>query len=114
MNIRVYEVTGENAMTREAGEKLYAGIHPLLLGDQEVALDFSDVKRHLTVYFNFAIGQLYRDISADKVRAIQVSNLSPVGVNTLNQVHNTAQQYYSDETYRQAVNSLVEEQSICL
>lgn len=114
MDIRVYDITGENAMTREAGEKLYTLIYPLLSEGHKVTLDFSGVKRHLTVFFNFAIGQLYRDISPDKVRAIQVSNLSPVGVNTLNQVHSTAQQYYSDETYQKAVNSMVEEQSICL
>lgn len=115
MKLSVYEITGENAMTRQAGEALYSKVHPLLREGQSVELDFAGVKRHLTVFFNFAIGQLYRDISAENLqRLMTVSNLTPLGQKVLERVRENAERYYSDERYRKAVDNLIEEQSVCL
>ena len=115
MKLSVHEITGDNAMTREAGETLYNQIHPLLLEEQSVELDFAGVRRYLTVFFNFAIGQLYRDISADKLdELLQISGLNSVGENVLSRVQDNAERYYTDPTYRQAVDNLNKEQSVCL
>lgn len=115
MKISVHSVTGENAVTKESGEKLYSHIYPLLAQGQDVELDFTGVRRHLTVFFNFAIGQLYRDIEGSKLdRLITVSNLSAIGQRVLTRVKVNAKRYYSDDSYKQAMDTLVRERTACL
>ncbi|MEL6383360.1 MAG: STAS-like domain-containing protein, partial [Cyanobacteria bacterium J06626_18] len=80
MRLLVYDITGNNAMTREAGEAVYDIIHPLLLEKQPVELDFTGVHRYLTVFFNFSVGQLYGDVDADILSSLlKVAGLNSVG-----------------------------------
>lgn len=112
MKLSVHEITGDNAMTREAGETIYNKIQPLLLEEQSVELDFAGVRRYLTVFFNFAIGQLYRDISADKLdELLQISGLNSVGEKVLDRVRDNAKLYYTDEQYRDKVDAAILEQA---
>lgn len=102
-------------MSQQAGQQLYEKIHPALQAGQPVALDFAGVKRFLSVFFNFAIGQLFKDIDpATLDRLLTISNLSPVGPQTCDRVMENAKRYYSDPKYRQVVDEMVEEQSLCL
>lgn len=115
MKLNVCELFGENCMSQQAGQQLYEKIYPVLQAGQPVELDFAGVKRFLSVFFNFAIGQLLRDIPSDRLdRLLTVSNLSPVGQQTYDRVMENAVRYYSDPSYRQAVDEMVEEQSLCL
>jgi len=115
MKFNIHELFGENCMSQQAGQQLYEKIHPVLQAGQPVELDFADVKRFLSVFFNFAIGQLLRDIDPNKLdRCLTISNMTSVGQQTYDSVMESAKRYYSDSSYRQAVNEMVEEQSVCL
>lgn len=115
MKLNIYELFGENCMTKQAGQKLYEKIHPVLHSGEAVELDFADVKRFLSVFFNFAIGQLFRDMSAEEFeRSVIFFNLNPVGRQTLQQVIENAKRYYANPEYREAVDTMVTEQSLCL
>jgi hypothetical protein len=115
MKLTVYQLLGENCMTQQAGQQLYGEVAPLLKVGQAVELDFMGVKRFLSVFFNFAIGQLLRDLRADDLeRLLSVTHLSPIGQQTYERVLENAQHYYSHPEYRQAVDALVQEQSVCL
>lgn len=65
MIVNVFEVIGEYAIAADSGQKLYDQIHPELLDGKSVELDFSGVEIFTSAFFNFAIGQLLRDISTD-------------------------------------------------
>ncbi len=114
MKYKVYELIGENCISRNAGQQIYDRIHPQLQAGKSVELDFAGVRRFLTVFFNIAIGQLLRDIRAEDLdQLLVVSNLSPLGQQTYDNVIEYAKPYYSDEQYREAVDEMVLEQSAC-
>lgn len=114
MKYKICELIGENCMTQQAGQQIYDLIHPRLQAGQLVELDFINVRRFLSVFFNFAIGQLLRDIqSEDLDRLLIVSNLNPVGQQVYERVIENAKHYYSDKNYRQAVDEMVSEQALC-
>ncbi len=77
-------------------------------------LDFAGVRRFLSVFFNFALGQLLYDIKAEDIdRLLTISNLNPVGQQACSRVMEDALHYYSDATYRKAVDEMLQEQSLC-
>lgn len=115
MKYAIREVIGENCMTQQSGQQIYEMIYPRLQAGQPVELDFAGAKHFLSVFFNFAIGQLLRDLDAKTFdRLLTVSNLSPVGQQTYDRVLENAKRYYSEPKYRQAVDEMIEEQSVCL
>jgi hypothetical protein len=86
-------------------------IHPELLAERPVELDFAGVDFFASPFFNFAIGQLLRDIPPETLnRLLKRSNLNRVGRQILRQVIGNSKQYYSlDENTRQAVDKIVSE-----
>ena len=113
MKYKIYDLIGENCMTQQAGQQVYDLIYPELQAGQPVELDFAQVRRFLSVFFNFALGQLLRDIKAEDLdRLLIVSNLNPIGQQAYDRVLENAQHYYSDEMYRKAVDEMVQEQSL--
>ncbi|ABA22874.1 conserved hypothetical protein [Trichormus variabilis ATCC 29413] len=114
MKYKIYELIGENCMSQKAGQQIYDLIYPQLQAGKAVELDFAGVRRFLSVFFNFAIGQLLRDIKPEDLdQLLVVSNLSPLGQQTYDEVIENAKRYYSDEQYREAVNEMILEQSAC-
>lgn len=114
MKYKIYELIGENCMSQKAGQQIYDLIHPQLQAGKSVELDFAGVRRFLSVFFNFAIGQLLRDIKPEDLdQLLVVSNLNPLGQQTYDEVIENAKRYYSDEQYRQAVDEMILEQSAC-
>ncbi|HYW19822.1 MAG TPA: STAS-like domain-containing protein [Nodularia sp. (in: cyanobacteria)] len=114
MKYKVYELIGENCMSQKAGQQIYDLIHPQLQAGKPVELDFTGARRFLSVFFNFAIGQLWRDIKPEELdQLLVVSNLNPLGQQTYDNVIEYAKRYYSDEQYREAVDEMVLEQSAC-
>ncbi|HLO87142.1 MAG TPA: STAS-like domain-containing protein [Nostocaceae cyanobacterium] len=113
MKYKIYELIGENCMSQRSGQKLYDLIYPQLKAGKTVELDFTDVRRFLSIFFNFAIGQLLRDISVEDFdKLLVVSNLSPLGEQAYYHVIESAKRYYSDEQYRQAVDEINLEYSL--
>jgi hypothetical protein len=70
MNYQVFDITGECAIAADSGQKLYDQIHAELLAGNSVELDFTRVKVFASAFFNFAIGQLLKDISPDDLNRL--------------------------------------------
>lgn len=113
MKYMIKDLIGENCMTQQAGQQVYEMIYPKLLEDQSVELDFTGVKRFLSVFFNFVIGQLLRDMDSARVdRLLTVSHLTPVGQQTCDQVWENARHYYAlDEKEQETIDAIVIEQA---
>jgi hypothetical protein len=107
---KVHEIIGEYAIAADGGQKIYDQIHAELLAGNSVELDFARVKVFASAFFNFAIGQLLKDISPDDLnRLLHLTNLSGNGQTVLERVIANATRYYSDRPYKEAVDAAMEE-----
>lgn len=95
--IKVYDVVSEYAVTGEDGQKLYNEIHPLLVQNQLIELDFSNVKIYSSQFFNFAFGQLLKDVSADVINEIEFTNITDDGWSVLEFIMSRAKKYYEQQ-----------------
>jgi STAS-like domain of unknown function (DUF4325) len=112
MKYNIYEVIGKNCMTPNDGKKVYNLTHPELLAEHHVELDFAEVDIFASPFFNFAIGQLLRDIQPEKLNELlKISNLNPIGKQVLKQVIENSKQYYSNEDTRKVIDRVVTEQA---
>ncbi|MBE9102332.1 STAS-like domain-containing protein [Vacuolonema iberomarrocanum] len=110
MNYKIYDIAGEYATDADSGQRLYDLIHPQLRDGNTVGLDFSEVNVFASAFFNFAIGQLLKDISSDQLnKQLKITHLSPNGLTILKRVIDNAKDYYSDAHYQQAVETVLEE-----
>lgn len=112
MKYEICKLIGENCMTPDDGQKLYDLIYPRLATGESVELDFTGVNICISPFFNFAIGQLLRDIQPDTLNCLlKFSNLNTVGKQALKVVIENAKRYYSDNTLREAVDRVLIRQS---
>lgn len=110
MSYKIYEITGEYATDADSGQQVYDLIHPALLAGNPVELDFSGVSVFASAFFNFAIGQLLKDLSPDILNdLLKITGLSPNGYSILKRVIENAKHYYSDAQYQKAVDTVLEE-----
>jgi hypothetical protein len=111
MKVSVNTLIGENGITLEDGQKVYALIHPALLAGQQVELDFADVHVVASPFFNAAIGHLLQDIKLeDLIRLLGVANLVPAGDYVLRRVIENSKEYYSSQDVRKAVDEILRKQ----
>jgi hypothetical protein len=110
MEINIRQDLGENCMTLKQGQSLYDAIYPHLQSGETVELDFMGVRIFASPFFNYAIGQLLRDLKADRLNELLIiKNLNAVGSNTLELVIENAQRYYSDAKFRHAKDEVIRE-----
>lgn len=110
MEINIRQDLGENCMTLKQGQSLHDAIYPQLQSGETVELDFLGVKIFASPFFNYAIGQLLRDLKADRLNELLIiKNLNAVGSNTLELVIENAQRYYSDAKFRHAKDEVIRE-----
>jgi hypothetical protein len=110
MEINIRQDLGENCMTLKQGQSLYDAIYPQLQSGETVELDFMGVRIFASPFFNYAIGQLLRDLKAERLNELLViKNLNAVGSNTLELVIENAQRYYSDAKFRHAKDEVIRE-----
>ena len=110
MSYMIYEVTGDYATDAEAGQEVYDLIHPKLLAGHPVELDFTGVSVFASAFFNFAIGQLLKDLAPDTLnQRLKITGLSTNGYSILKRVIENAKHYYSDGEYQEAVDTVLEE-----
>jgi hypothetical protein len=110
MKIKIRESVGEHCMTLQQGQNLYEIIYPELRSGNPVELDFLGVKIFAAPFFNAAIGQLLRDLTSESIdELLTVKNLSSLGTETLELTIETANRYYANPTYRQAVDETMQE-----
>jgi hypothetical protein len=110
MKINIKQDIGENCMTVKQGQKLYDTIYPALIAAKTVEIDFLGVRIFASPFFNYAIGQLLRDLTAEQLNELLViRNLNAVGSSTLELVIENAGRYYSDENFRHAKDEVMRE-----
>jgi|SRR5579862_4140737 len=109
LRIEVQQLTGDSAITLDEGQRIYDQIHPMLLADHDVELDFSGVDIIASPFLNAAIGHLLQDIEPDRLnRRLRFLNLAPTGQYTLRRVIENAKRYYADPKLRRAVDKEIE------
>jgi len=112
MKHEILTLVGKNCITPIDGQKVYDLVHPELQADQPVELDFNGVEIFASPFFNFAIGQLLRDISPDNLnRLLKFSDLKPVGRQTLKLVIENSKRYYPDPKFRDRLDQVISEQA---
>lgn len=114
MYIRVKDLVGENAMTLDDGEALYARIHVPLAHGEQVDLDFEGVEVFASPFFNAGIGRLLGDLTADALNALLTfEHLSDFGGRVLRRVIENAKEYYgATAPQRQEIDRIVHENAI--
>jgi hypothetical protein len=111
MELKIKELIGIRCITKDDGQKIYDLIHPQLLKNNPVILDFKGVYQFASPFFNFAIGQLLKDLSIDDLkRLLEIKNLVPDGRLLANRVIENASKYHQDVNYRQIVDTILEQQ----
>lgn len=112
MKHEILTLIGKNCITPGDGQKVYDLVHPKLLALHEVELDFAGVEIFASPFFNFAIGQLLRDIQPEQLnRLLKFSNLNTVGKQILKLVIENSKRYYSDPDFRNRVDQVINEQA---
>ncbi|WP_017301089.1 STAS-like domain-containing protein [Nodosilinea nodulosa] len=110
MIFKIHDITGQYAISADHGQQVYDHIHGDLLDGRSVELDFAEVNVFASAFFNFAIGQLLKDISTDDLnQLLTISNLNPSGDSILRHIITSAQRYYSDRQYQAAADAVMEE-----
>jgi STAS-like domain of unknown function (DUF4325) len=109
MTRKIFSLTGKYAITPSAGQATYDVIHPLLLAGQQVELDF---EVFASPFFNYAVGQLLRDIDPNTLsQLLKVTHLTLPGETAIHRVLENSTQYYSNEKIRQAHDRVLSEQA---
>lgn len=112
MRFEIKEIAGTNCITLQDGQVVFEKIYPQLKAGHPVELSFAGVRIFASPFFNAAIGQLLRDISPERLNALlKISDLAPVGFDTLKKVIENSREFYSSEENQRAITeSLPEEE----
>jgi hypothetical protein len=112
MKLFIRERIGPRCIIKEDGQKIYDAIYGALRSGEMVTLDFEGVNQFASPFFNFAIGQLLKDIAeADLRRLLQIEHLNETGRLTVERVMENAAKYYGDKDYRKILDDILEQQS---
>jgi hypothetical protein len=112
MNISIKDIIGQRCIIKEDGQKIFDLILQPLKKGEKVSLDFEGVTQFASPFFNFAIGQLLKDIKEHDVRALlHIVNLNETGEMVLNRVIENAAKYHGDKDYRKIVDDIIEKQA---
>lgn len=112
MNIRIKESVGPRCIVKDDGQHVYDMIHEAIKNGENVSLDFSEVTQFAFPFFNFAIGQLLKDISVEQLqRLLRIEHLVQDGRLVVERVIDNASQYHTDVNHRAIVDSILEQQA---
>ena len=112
MKIYVENEIGSRCIVKDDGQKIYDAIHHTLLNKESVTLDFEGVNQFASPFFNFAIGQLLKDITKEDLRELlQIEHLNESGKQVVKRVIKNAAEYHSDKDYQKIVNDILERQA---
>jgi len=113
MKLSIKDKIGLRCIIKEDGQKIYDEIHGPLKNGETVTLDFSGVSQFASPFFNFAIGQLLKDIQeADLRRLLRIENLNETGRLVVERVIDNAVKYHGDRDYRKIVDDILEQQAM--
>jgi hypothetical protein len=114
MHIKVKELVGENAMTLDDGETIYARIHDPLTQGETVELDFDGVQVFASPFFNAGVGRLVGELTADVLNTrLKFDHLSDFGARVLRRVIENAKDYYAASADQQrAIDRIVHDNAV--
>jgi hypothetical protein len=111
MKIMLTQLIGPRCITAEQGKQLYEAIHPDLMEDREVVLDFEGVRSLVSVFLNNSVGLLFKDFERAQLdRLLRFENVTDSQMETLQRVMSNAEKYHRDPEYRKAVDEVLERQ----
>lgn len=112
MKLSIKDEIGQRCIIKEDGQKIYDIIHQPMREGKIVILDFTGVSQFASPFFNFAIGQLFKDINGDDLRRmLKIENLTETGRLVVGRVMENAAKYHSDRDYRKIVDDILEQQA---
>ena len=112
MKIAIKDKIGPRCIIKEDGQKIFDAIHEGLKKGEAVTLDFKAVSQFASPFFNFAIGQLLKDIKeGDLRRLLHIENLNETGKMVVERVIENAAKYHGNKDYRKIVDDILEEQA---
>ena len=112
MNILINKMIGPRCITKEDGQRVYEAIHENLKNSESVELDFENVSQFASPFFNFAIGQLLKDIKEDGLRKLlQIKNMDKAGRLVVERVMENAARYHGNEDYKKIVDEILAQQA---
>lgn len=113
MKISIKNVIGPRCIIRDDGQKVYDLIIDPIKEGKTVELDFEGVNQFASPFFNFAIGQLLKDVrEGDLRRLLQFENLNETGRLVVERVIENAAKYQGDKDYRKIVDDILEQQAM--
>ena len=113
MKMTLKEMISPRCIIREDGQKVYDAIYPLLQRGEAVTLNFTGVSQFASPFFNFAIGQLLKDIREEDLRRLlQIENLDPTGRLVVERVIDDAGRYHTNVGYRNIVDAIFQQQAL--
>ncbi len=112
LKVKIADLVGEHCVTSDDGQKVYEQIVPRLQSNEEVCLDFVGVSVFASPFFNFAVGQLLKDFTPDRLNSlISVENLTSDGTSVWKRVIQNAKEYYRNPKAKKAFDSTIEEEA---
>jgi hypothetical protein len=96
--IRVFDVVGTPLCVSSAdGQLVYDKLAPLLREGRQVAISFAQVETLISAFLNTAIGQIYGELSEERVRELlSIRDMLPEDVALLKRVVENAKAYFRD------------------
>lgn len=112
MRLSIREQIGPRCIIKEDGQKVFGAIHDPLKNGETVTLDFEGVSQFASPFFNFAIGQLLKDVpEADLRRHLHIEHLNQTGTLVVERVIENAAKYHDDKDYRKIVDDILAQQA---
>lgn len=112
MKLSIKDKIGPRCIIKEDGQKIFDEIFVPLNRGENVTLDFEGVSQFASPFFNFAIGQLLKDISETDLRyLLQIDNLNETGKMVVARVIENAAKYHGDKDYQKIVDDILEQQA---
>jgi hypothetical protein len=112
MKLMIRDFIGIRCIIEEDGQKVYEAIHQALKAGGSVILDFQDVIQFASPFFNFAIGQLLKDIKEEELsKLLKIVNLNNIGCHIVKLVIENASKYQKDVNYQKIVDDILEQQA---
>ncbi len=112
MELRIFDLIGPRCIVGDDGQKIYDEIHGPLLQGENVTLDFEGVTQFASPFFNFAVGQLLKDIKQPEFSSLlKIENLNQTGTQVIKRVIENAEKFYDDPDYRATIEDILQQQA---
>lgn len=102
--LRVFDIVGTPLCVSSAdGQLVYDKLAPLLREGRKVVVSFAQVETLISAFLNTAIGQIYGELTEERVRELlSVRDMAPEDVTLLKRVVENAKAYFRDpERFKQ-------------